>query len=68
MYRNYVVSRSERLAFGSIGAAARRSERAAQPKPESFSLDDLRKMSAPHKFDYEVRRLMKHSNISCSIR
>jgi hypothetical protein len=63
MYRNYTVSRSERLAFSSIGSASRRAARAAQPKPESFSIEQHRALSASEKFDYAVRQEMR--NMPC---
>jgi len=60
MYRNYSVSRSERLAFGSIGSTSRRAARAAQPKPESFSIEQHRALSASEKFDLAVRQEMRN--------
>lgn len=58
-HRNYTVSAVERRAFGSIGREARRAARAAQPKPQSVSIEEYRNLSASEKFDMAVRRDMQ---------
>jgi hypothetical protein len=58
-HRNYTVSAAEQRAFGSIGNGVRRATRAAQPKPESFSIEEYRTLSASEKFDLAIRREMK---------